>query len=330
MLAYFVNTQKLNRTLNLVLSIPSLILFVPFIIMFPIGLGLKILTGSAILTVLVFGLLLPVLGSFPKKSVWVLALFLISMGFFAKAHFNSNYAKGTAKPNSLLYIYNADSNKAVWATYDLNLDEWTKMYLGDNPKEAGILNDNPLFSKYKSGFTFSAEADVKEISEPTIAFFQDSIGGSQRYIKIRISPNRNVNRYDIFANEKMVFYNLKANGATALAQKGSLYLRNGKKLVSYYVVDNEPLELQFSIPSNTTFDMDLMESSFDLLTNPKFRIAKRLPWMMPMPFVLNDAVVIQKKIIPSIVISKTKNYRLNSLIAKDSLTVISDSIKAIK
>ncbi len=327
MLAYFVITQKSNRTLNLILSIPSLIIFVPFIIMFPIGLGLKILAGSAVLTVLVFGLLLPIFGAFPKKGVWAFVLFLISIGFFAKAHFNSNYAKGTAKPNSLLYIYNADSDQAFWVTYDLNLDEWTKTYLGDNPKNARILNDNPLFSKYKSGFTFSAEAVVKEISEPTIEFFQDSIGGSQRYIKMRISPNRNVNRYDIFANQKMIFFNLKANGATALGQKWSLYLRKGKRLISYYVVDNDPLELQFSIPVNTTFDMDLMESSFDLLTNPKFRIAKRLPWMMQMPFVLNDAVVIQKKIVPSIVIPKTKNYRLNSFITKDSLTVEIDTLK---
>ena len=327
MLAYFVYTQKSNRTLNLVLSIPSLIIFVPFIIMFPIGLGLKILAGSAVLTVLVFGLLLPVFGAFPKKGVWAFIMVLISIGFFAKAHFNSNYAKGTAKPNSLLYIYNADLKKAFWATYDLNLDEWTKTYLGENPKKAGVLNDNPLFSKYKSGFVFSAEADVKHISQPTIEFFQDSISGSQRYIKMRISPNRNVNRYDIFANEKMIFYNLKANGATALAQKGSLYLRKGKRLISYYVVDNDPLELQFSIAANATFDMDLMESSFDLLINPKFRMAKRLPWMMPMPFVLNDAVVIQKTIVPSIVIPKTKNYRLNNLISKDSLTVEIDTLK---
>ena len=327
MLAYFVYTQKSNRTLNLVLSIPSLIIFVPFIIMFPIGLGLKILAGSAVLTVLVFGLLLPVFGAFPKKGVWAFIMVLISIGFFAKAHFNSNYAKGTAKPNSLLYIYNADLKKAFWATYDLNLDEWTKTYLGENPKKAGVLNDNPLFSKYKSGFVFSAEADVKHISQPTIEFFQDSISGSQRYIKMRISPNRNVNRYDIFANEKMIFYNLKANGATALDQKGSLYLRKGKRLISYYVVDNDPLELQFSIAANATFDMDLMESSFDLLINPKFRMAKRLPWMMPMPFVLNDAVVIQKTIVPSIVIPKTKNYRLNNLISKDSLTVEIDTLK---
>ena len=124
----------------------------------------------------------------------------------------------------------------------------------------------------------------------------------------------------------MTFYNLKANGATALDQKGSLYERKGKKLVSYYVVDNDPLELQFSIPITDVFDMDLMESSFDLVSNPKFRIAKRLPWMMPMPFVLNDAVVIQKKIVPSNGIRKSENLKSRKLTPKDSLTVSIDTL----
>jgi len=326
MLAYFVITQKTNLLLNLILSIPSLIILVPFITMFPIGLGLKILTGSAILTVLVFGLLLPIFGLFPRKGFWALVLFLVSIGFFIKASFNSGYDVGTAKPNSLLYIYNADSKKAVWATYDLNLDSWTKLYLGENPKDAAELNKIPLFSKYNSGFIYSAEADVKDLSEPTISFLQDSIAGSKHYYKIKITPNRPVNRYDVFANENMILYNLKANGSTALDQKGSLYKRKGKNLVSYYVVDNEPLELQFSIPVNTVFDMDLMESSFDLISNPKFRIAKRLPWMMPKPFVLNDAVVIQKKIIPSNVIRKSDNFRSRNLNPKDSLTVKIDTL----
>jgi hypothetical protein len=330
MLAYFVTTQKTNPILNLILSIPSLIIIVPFIIMFPIGLGLKIVAGSAVLTVLVFGLLLPIFGSFPRKGFWSLVLFLISIGFFIKASFNSGYAVGTAKPNSLLYVYNADTKKAVWTTYDLNLDSWTKMYLGENPKEATELNKNPLFSKYNSGFTYSAEADVKEISDPTISFLRDSIAGSQHYYKIKITPNRPVNRYDVFANEKMTFYNLKANGASALDQKGSIYKRRGKKLVSYYVVDNESLELQFSIPVNAVFEMDLMESSFDLVSNPKFRIAKRLPWMMPTPFVLNDAVVIQKKIVQPNVVQKSDNFKSRNLNPKDSLTVSVDTLKGIQ
>jgi hypothetical protein len=326
MLAYFVTTQKTKPILNLILSIPSLIILVPFIIMFPIGLGLKILTGSAVLTVLIFGLLLPIFGSFPRKGFWALVLFLISIGFFIKASFNSGYAIGTAKPNSLLYVYNADTKKAVWASYDINLDPWTKLYLGENPKDAGELNKNPLFSKYQSEFTYSAEADLKKLREPTISFLQDSIAGSQHYYKINITPNRSINRYDVFANEKMVFYNFKANGATALDQKGNLYKRNGKKLVSYYVVNNEPLELEFSIPINTVFEMDLMESSFDLVSNPKFRIAKRLPWMMPKPFVLNDAVVIQKKIVTSNVVSKREIFKPRKLTSKDSLKVDIDTL----
>jgi hypothetical protein len=92
------------------------------------------------------------------------------------------------------------------------------------------------------------------------------------------------------------------------------------------VVDNEPLELQFSIPVNTVFDMDLMEISFDLVSNPKFRIAKRLPWMMPMPFVLNDAVVIQKRIVPSNGIRKSENLKSRNLTPKDSLTLNIDTL----
>jgi hypothetical protein len=44
--------------------------------------------------------------------------------------------------------------------------------------------------------------------------------------------------------------------------------------------------------------MQLLESSFDLLQNPLFSIQKA-SWMMPTPFILNDAVVIKQRIKPS-------------------------------
>jgi hypothetical protein len=50
------------------------------------------------------------------------------------------------------------------------------------------------------------------------------------------------------------------------------------------------------------FDMELMESSFDLMQNPLFSISKRASWMMPTPFVLTDAVVIKQKIKPTIIV----------------------------
>ncbi len=325
--AAFIITQKSRKILSLIFSIPALIIIAPFIQMFPIGLGLKVLFGSAILTVLTFTLLLPVFGTFAKKGIWSLVFFVLAIGFFAKAHSESGYEYGKAKSNSLLYVYDADTDKANWVTYDTNLDSWTKSYLGENPKDAAILNETPLFSKYNSGFTYAAEAPKKDILKPSIAFLEDRIVGNQRYLRIKISPNRNVNRYDIFANEKMAIHNFKANGVTTLGQKNSLYQRKGKKILSYYVVGNAPLEMQFSVNSSTVFDMELMESSFDLMTNPLFGIAKRENWMMPTPFVLNDAVVIKQKIKPTpAVVANALDTAINPM-AKDSLTVAKDSLK---
>jgi hypothetical protein len=64
-----------------------------------------------------FGLLLPVLGLSPKGNV-VGTIFCISYLLLCKAHSESGYEYGKAKSNSLLYLYNADTGKANWATYD--------------------------------------------------------------------------------------------------------------------------------------------------------------------------------------------------------------------
>lgn len=323
MLAYFVITQKTNAFFNLVLSIPALVILAPFIVMFPIGLGLKVLAASAVLTILVFALLLPVFGTFSRKWLWSFLLFAVSIGFFVKAHIDSGYEPGKAKPNSLLYVYDADKDKAYWTTYDKNLDEWTKIYLSDNPKPATELNNIALFSKYDSKFTYAYEALVRDIPEPSIDFIKDSVVGKYRFLKIKITPNRKVNRYDILADEKMVFHNLKANGTTALGQKGSLYLRNGKRIISYYVVDNAPLVFQFSIPKSTALDMKLVESSFDLMNNPIFAMEKRKADRMPTPFVLTDAIVIAKKIKPTpkmtFAVPVQKNFSLESATTTDTI-----------
>ena len=323
MFGFFIITQRTSKSLNLILAIPALFIVVPFIVMFPIGLGLKVLTGSAILTVLLFALLLPVLGSFSKKLIWSIVFFIVSIGFFVDAHLNSDYASGKAKPNSLLYVYKAEQDKAYWVTYDKNLDNWTKTFLTETPSNAKVLEEYKLYSKYNSEFTYTAEALPREIAEPQIEFLSDAIIGNQRYLTIRITPNRAVNRYDIFANEKLEIHNLKANGATTLGQKGSLFPRNGRKILSYYVVSNKPLELQFSILAKQQLDMELLEASFDLLSNPVFNMKQRPRDMMPTPFVLNDAVVIIKDIKPAndsfVPVPIRKNFSLPSATSTDTI-----------
>jgi hypothetical protein len=326
--AVFVFSQRSNWIVNLICGIPALLIIAPFIQMFPVGLGLKVLFGSAILTVLAFALLLPIFGAFTKKGSWSLLFFLLAIAYLGKAQYHSGYELGEAKSNSLVYLYNGDTNKAYWASYDTNLDSWTKAYLGENPKSAKTLNNLKLFSKYNSEFTYASEAPNKGIAKPNITFLQDSVVGFKRYLKIQITPNRKVNRYDIFADEIMTFFNFKANGVTTLGQKGTELERKGKKLLSYYVVNNEPLVLQFTINRATILNMDVMESSFDLMVNPIFSMTPREDWMMPTPFVLNNAVIITQKIkrTPKIVIPVVNPYTIKPKVT-DSLAIVKDSLR---
>ena len=327
MLGFYILTQKSSWVLNCLLAIPTLIILVPFIQMFPIGLGLKILFGSAILTVLAFTLLLPVFGTYAKKGIWAIVFILVSIGFFIKAHQFSDYTNEKAKPNSLVYILDADANKANWATYDTYLDEWTKIYLGENPKSATALNSNKLYSKYGSQYTFMTEAPLKKIPKPTIEFLRDTVKGNQHLYKIKITPNRGVNRYDIFVNNDIQINNLKANGVQSIDFKSNIASKTAGKLLTYYVVDNLPLEMEFSTLNTQNLDLNLVESSFDLLANSLLKMTQRKSGMIPTPFVLNDAIIIKQKIKPSPKVEKEKASFRRFPKQKDSITVEVDSIK---
>lgn len=328
MLAYFVLTQKASLFLNLIFLTPAIFIFIPFVIQFPIGLGLKMLAGSSALLVLVFALLFPVFGAFTNKKQWAGFFFLVTIVFLVLAQLSSDYTTRHNKPNSLLYVLDADKNQARWLTYDTNLDDWTKKYLGNNPIENPKDITDDLFSKYNSGITYTAKAPLKSIARPTISFVRDSVAGKFRYFKIKISPNRLVNRYDILANQNMAIYHLKANGVKSINQKKEFYKRTSSRVLSYYVVDNDPLFLDFCIPKNTDLDMDLLESSFDLMYNPSFKISPRENWMMPTPFVLTDAVVIQQKIKPTVQLAPTAISAVpKMMISKDSTSQNIDTLK---
>ena len=205
------------------------------------------------------------------------------------------------------------------------MDPWTKKYLGETPKSGSNLNKNAVSSKYNSGFSYATEAPKKNISEPTFTFLRDTIIGNYRSVTLQIIPNRNVNRMDVFADEKLKFHNMKANGIIAINQKGSFYKRKDSRLLNYYPIDNKPLTLSFQISKEADLEMEVMISSFDLLENPQFSIPKRPDSFIPMPFVLTDAIIVKKKLRKSApkkveIIEKVET-------AIDSLTTQKDSLE---
>jgi hypothetical protein len=186
---------------------------------------------------------------------------------------------------------------------------------------------NKLYSKYGSQYTFITEAPLKKIPKPTIEFLRDTVKGNQHLYKIKITPNRSVNRYDIFVNNNIQINNLKANGVQSIDFKSNIAPKTTGKLLAYYVVDNLPLEMEFSTLNTQNLDLNLVESSFDLLSNSLLKMSQRKPGMIPTPFVFSDAIVIKQKIKPSPNVEKEKVSFRRFPKQKDSITVEVDSIK---
>ncbi|WP_298417331.1 M28 family peptidase [uncultured Kordia sp.] len=270
------------------LGVPAIFILVPFIKLFPVGLGLDIIVVVALLVTLIIGLLMPVFGLYKRKKWSAYVFFLATLVTFFIAHLQSGFSDTQQRPNSLVYILDADTNTATWNTYDLTLDNWTKNYIKD---ETSISESKDVMdSKYKAGFTFTQKAQVKPVSMPNVETTKDTIYNNLRHIDIKISPQRNVNRMEVFSNETK-FLSLSINGLTVEKLNN-----RWRRLASYYVSDNEPLEMSFTVTPNTKPELILYEASFDLMTNPLFSVPERAKNMMPRPFVLNDAVLVKKTI----------------------------------
>ena len=295
-----IRQQKPSLIVLAFLCIPVLLIMSPLIKMFPVGLGLKILFVSAILLVLIFGLCLPIFGFLKHKKRWSYGFFTLAIISFFVAHFNSQFTEESPKPNSLVYALDADKNTAVWATYDKILDTYTTNFLGETPDETKAFGTNTFGSKYGTGFSYSKSAPVKNIPQPKVEISNDTIIGNLRSYNICIVPQRHVQRIELFTDTTNVFHNFKINGVKIEKKTEEDFAvfdkRKSNRLFCYYVTNDEPLELEISVPKNQQTSIELYEASNDLLENELFSIPKRSKDMIPKPFVLNDAIIVKKTI----------------------------------
>ncbi|PCH73296.1 MAG: peptidase M28 [Flavobacteriaceae bacterium] len=289
--------QKNNPWKPLIYSallIPTLIIFIPLIKMFPVGLGLKMLGLSAFFTILLLGLALPVITTFSFKNSLGRLAFLIGILAGITAFFNADYSSENRQPNSIIYTLDTDTQKAYWSSYNRNTDDFTKQFLGDAPIP-GSYDTAITASKYNTAIQWYQKASVKDFKAPEINIITDSIQGDNRFLHLQIKSRRNANRIELLSHLPI---HLKAFIINDIAMKKAKYpVKKQGTILSYYLTEpNEILDLKITVSKKEIVDLMLLEASFDLLSNPYFSIKPRTAYMMPMPFVLNDAIVLKKQL----------------------------------
>ncbi|MBO3099719.1 M28 family peptidase [Gelidibacter pelagius] len=280
------------------LLFPLLMIMSPFLKMFPVGLGLKTIVATTLLISIMFSLCITVFGFSRYKKRWAYLLLIAAVGFFIAAHTTSNFNEERPKPNSLIYLYDADNDTAQWATYDETLDDWTKAYLTNEPEafDASSINFD---SKYGTKLSYSKKAALKPLKKPYVDKQKDTIIGDVRHFQVFVSPQRAVNTLEFYADTPNTFLSFNINGLEIAKDDGENYVFNHRiknRLFSYMVTEEKAIELNFTVPASQKTTFEIFEVSFDLLENDLFQISKRPKSMIPKPFVLNDAIIIKKTI----------------------------------
>ncbi len=293
-LALFIFSDKQQTIwINTLLSIPTLIIITPWTQMLPVGLGLKMLIGATILTILLFVFLIPVLGQYTERLHLTKRFFIFGGIALFIGHFNSDYNTENRKPNSILYILDKETNKAYWASYDLTTDSFTKQFLGEKPEEGNLL-ENTIASKYKTTIRKYTNAPIKNIAPPVVTVTSDTIINDRRKVQLTIESKRNANRIELLSKSKIPFYTFGANGAYAKSKSNISYLSSAGSVLTYFLTEpNEKLVIDFSVPKKEKLSFTILEAKYDLFTNPIFNITPRTNEMIPTPFVLNDASVVK-------------------------------------
>ena len=292
-----IKKETSSALVHLLLATPAIFMFSPLIQTFPVGLGLETIVLSTVFTVLVFGLLLSFLSTFAHKKRASIVFMFTALCLFIFAHATSDFTEDRKKPNSLLYVQDLDAKKAYWFTYDTILDDWTKTYIGSDPKEASTLFNSAARSKYNSGYTFAAEAPHFDIPHYQATTTQDTLIGDQRKVSLKFLAEKKAAVLLLYVDQEITFSSLSYNGVDVVENLS--FTEKNNRLLTFSVQELDSLEVSYTLPQGINPTFTLHEYSFDLMDNPWVEVSPRTNSMMPKPFVFNDALVIKQKITPT-------------------------------
>lgn len=292
-----IKKETSSALMHLLLVTPAILMFSPLIQILPVGLGLETIVLSTVLTVLIFGLLLSFLSTFAYNKRASIGFMFTALCLFIFAHATSDFNEDRKKPNSLLYMKDLDAKKAYWLTYDSILDDWTKTYIGSDPKESSTLFNSATRSKYNSSYTFAAEAPHYDIPHYLATTSHDTLIGDQRKVSLKFLAEKKADVLQLYVDQEIIFSSLSYNSVSVTENLS--YTKKNNRLLTFSVQGLDSLEFSHTLPKGINPTFTLHEYSFDLMDNPWMEVSPRTNDMMPKPFVFTDTLITIQKITPT-------------------------------
>jgi len=277
-------------------AVPGIVLLVPVLDILFIGLPATAFAGIIVLVVLLLALLLPLLDLITAPNRWLLpGLAVVAcLTFIVWGSWTSGFNRERPQPTNIFYALNADSGKAVWASTDEPLNNWTQEFFTEGLKKGQIGDYIPsTFNRFSS-----SPAPVAPLAAPEVSLVSDNTNSGVRNVRLHVTSRREAPFLSLMIESANEVLGASVNGKQI---ENSQVLKpdpNRPWLLAYYGPPAAGIELDLQIRPSQPLKLRVMDQSFELpaslTASFKPRPADKIPTAYPFnPF--GDATMISKR-----------------------------------
>jgi len=267
--------STLQIGLFLFAALPALVWLTNLTYLFFSAMGLQMVGGAILFTVLCLSLLVIHIDIITRVKPWIVPSISLFAGLFFLLYgsVNLKYDERYRKQNSLIFVSDGNTNKSFFTSLDDKPDEWTVDYLTVQPNT--VSTDDFIFFGKRNFIVNPAEAE--NLPAPTLLVMNDSIIGNQRLLKLHINSGRKAN--NLFIQIKSKSDSVKASVNESAMKDLNLYNNSDRYLLRYFALPEEGIELEILL-ENRDVELYLTDFIYGLPAPAGIEIKPRPDYMM--------------------------------------------------
>lgn len=262
---------------------PGLVLVAPVIFSVLVALTLNLAFVATVLTVLVLIALAPVLRVLLGRAQPLLTGAALGLGavlVLAGAALGARFDARHPRPDSAIYLLDADSHTARWVSSDPLRDDWLARFLGPKPESRLLEGPYPGWPQP----VWTAPAPATALPPPTVEVVKDETREGLRELTLRVASHRQAPLVELQVDARAKLRELKVagKGLTARQLQKAWAARGGPRL-QYWAAPPEGFECSLQVEAGQPLRLRVSDHTF-FLPDLEGLDEARTEGTMPVPF----------------------------------------------
>ena len=273
--------------------VPAVVLFVPTIYQIHVALGMRLIAVVALLVALTYGLLTPYFALMTSARKWLLPLGAAVVGvlFLGLAAFTMSFDGRHPVTDYVSYIQNVDLKKAVWASTDSRVDEWTTQFFGAGTERGPILDLMPTAPVNY----LKSPAPLLSLPSSEVRVLDDQTNGEVRTLRLSVKSTYPAG-YIMSPSDssaEVVAVTVPAAGG------GKRFVNDAARdgigwSLNFYAPPAEGLELILEVKPGKPFKLRTVDQAYGLPEIPGAPVKPRPAHIAPAPLAGSDTTQVSR------------------------------------